>query len=73
MPSLPGLANGLVLGDALDGALDVAVLDERSVTELDRLVVRHLPCKGRISVCVVRMYRLYRVDGQDGPHDMERN
>lgn len=43
MPSLPGLADGLVLGDALDGALDVAVLDERSVTELDRLVVRHLP------------------------------
>ena len=50
MPSLPGLADGLVLGDALDGALDVAVLDERRVAELDRLVVSHLPCHGHISI-----------------------
>ena len=50
MPSLPGLADGLVLGDALDGALDVAVLDERRVAELDRLVVSHLPCHGHMSI-----------------------
>ena len=39
---LPRLADGLVLGDALDRAQDVAVLDEGRVALLDRLVVRNL-------------------------------